>query len=110
MRRVAVILLILWGALATLASAQSVAALAWDTNANTTGYRLHYGAASRSYTVSVDTGNVTSYTVSSLVPGATYYFAVSAYNAVGESPLSNEVSVNTAPVPPSLLRFTSPTP
>jgi fibronectin type 3 domain-containing protein len=109
MKRVALILLVLWGALATLASAQSVA-LAWDTNANTTGYHLHYGAASRSYTVSVDTKLVTAYTVTGLVPGATYYFAVSAYNATGESPLSNEVSVNTAPVPPSLLRFTSSTP
>jgi hypothetical protein len=39
------------------------------------------------------TGNVTTYTVSNLPKGQTYFFAVSAYDSVGnESALSAEVS------------------
>jgi hypothetical protein len=37
-------------------------------------------------------GNVTSYTDTSVTNGATYYYKVSAVNAVGESALSNELS------------------
>jgi fibronectin type 3 domain-containing protein len=57
------------------------------------GYRVHYGPASRSYTNIVEAGNVMSTTVSGLVSGATYYFAVTAYNALGlESVFSNETT------------------
>ncbi len=59
---------------------------------------IHYGMASGAYSQGVDVGNTTSYTVSNLIDGKTYYFAVTAYNAVGyESVYSNEVSIVISP-------------
>ncbi|MFO1204702.1 MAG: LamG-like jellyroll fold domain-containing protein [Burkholderiales bacterium] len=68
--------------------------LAWDAVANATGYKLHYGQGSGSYSSTVDAGNQIAYTVPSLTDGARYYFAVSAYGPTGttESGYSNEVS------------------
>jgi PKD repeat protein len=87
---------------ASLASAGSVN-LAWDavTSASLAGYKIHYGSAAGSYTATIDVGNRTSYTVPNLTDGATYYFAVSAYDSArGESPYSNDVSVTLAPGAP----------
>jgi hypothetical protein len=69
--------------------------LAWDrpeTDASVIGYKVYYGTASRTYTVRIKVGNVTTYTVQRLAQGVTYYFAVTAYNRFGESSYSNEVS------------------
>ncbi|RII27087.1 MAG: hypothetical protein CXR31_07480 [Geobacter sp.] len=75
--------------------------LAWDppVNADGTpftgvaGYHLYFGTSSGTYSQSVNAGNVTSYTISNLAEGATYYFAVTDYDAAGnESAYSNEVS------------------
>lgn len=68
--------------------------LAWDPNteADLAGYKLHYGNASRNYSTTLNVGNVTTYSLTSLPPG-TYYFAVTAYNTAQlESAYSNEVS------------------
>ncbi len=73
--------------------------LSWDANseADLSGYRVHYGPVSSGYTESVDVGNSTSTTVSGLLPGSTYYFAVAAYNTMGQaSDYSNEVSTDVA--------------
>jgi len=57
-----------------------------------TGYRIYYGAASRSYSTSIMVGNVTNNTVLGLNSGDTYFFTVAAYTASGlESPFSNEL-------------------
>ena len=75
--------------------------LAWDANteSNLAGYKLHYGNTPRSqgaYTHSVTIGIATTYTIS-LQPG-TYYFALTAYNNVGnESGYSNEVWTEISP-------------
>src|ERR1700720_259581 len=85
-------------------AAQSVA-LAWDasTAPNILGYRLYTGTASGVYTQQIEVGNNTSTSVSNLVDGTTYFFAVTDYNTSGvESAPSNEVSY-TAPA-------TTPTP
>ena len=66
--------------------------LAWNPVAGATGYKLYYGTASRNYSSNVDAKNVTSYTVAGLTNGASYYFAVQAYNATATSGYSNEVS------------------
>jgi len=69
--------------------------LTWDRSpdSNVTGYRIDYGAVSGNYTNSVMVGNVTTNTVSGLVGGVTYFFAVSAYVANGlESIHSNEIA------------------
>jgi hypothetical protein len=71
--------------------------LAWDPpdiSTDVTGYMIHYGTASGSYSQSIDVGNTASYTVSNLTHGQTYYFAATAYNAAGyQSIYSNEVSI-----------------
>ncbi len=64
-----------------------------STSTDVTGYRIHYGTASGTYTASIAVGNVTSGTVTGLAEGVTYHFAVSAFNASGSvSGYSNEVS------------------
>ena len=70
--------------------------LAWDRNPepNIAGYVISYGTSSRSYTASVDVGNVTTSTIS-LTSGFRYFFAVQAYNTAGLwSTMSNEVSAD----------------
>jgi chitinase len=68
--------------------------LAWDRNSesNIAGYRLYYGTASRNYTANLDVGNTTQHKVTGLAAGATYYFAVTAYDTSGtQSAYSAEV-------------------
>lgn len=72
--------------------------LTWDANPepDIQGYKVFYGTASRNYTTNIDVGNVTSYTVTGLPSGQTYYFAIKAMDTTGNlSVFSNEV--NTAP-------------
>lgn len=72
----------------------TTATLAWNgiTDPSLSGYNVKVGTASGFYSRTITVGNVTSYTVDSLMTGTTYYFAVTAYNSAGESPPSNEVS------------------
>jgi hypothetical protein len=68
--------------------------LAWkgSSSPDVTGYRVHYGTASDSYTASIVVGNVTKATVPGLENGVTYFIAVSAIGPDGEeSEVSNEV-------------------
>lgn len=68
--------------------------LAWDPSSdpNVTGYNLYYGGATRNYTNIVDATSANSISVGNLAPGATYFFAATAYNSVGlESDYSVEV-------------------
>ncbi|WNR45243.1 fibronectin type III domain-containing protein [Paenibacillus roseipurpureus] len=64
--------------------------LSWSAVSGATGYKVKYGTASGSYSTTVSVGNVTSYTVSSLTNGTTYYFVVTATNSTVESAYSNE--------------------
>ena len=71
------------------------ATFAWEPNVESelAGYRISYGTASDSYSVHIDVHNVTTYTVTGLTAGQTYYFAVTAYDYDGyESRYSNSVS------------------
>lgn len=80
--------------------------LAWDpsTDPSVVGYRLYEGIESENYTNVLDVGSNLMVSVSGLVPGETYYFAVTAYDATGlESPFSGEISY-TVPL------ITTPTP
>lgn len=67
--------------------------LAWDpvNDSSVKGYKVHFGTSSRQYDTHQDVGNVTSF-VSYVSGGYTWYFAVSAYNAAGDSPLSQELA------------------
>jgi hypothetical protein len=69
--------------------------LAWDPapSPDTVGYKLYYGTQSGVYTHTNILGNTTTGTAPGLIENTTYYFVVTAYNAVGlESPPSNELS------------------
>jgi hypothetical protein len=71
------------------------ATLAWQPSSDptVTGYNLYYGTASHNYTSMVNAGPSSMATVSNLTSGATYYFAVTAYNSSSvQSPFSSEVS------------------
>ena len=87
--------------------------LAWNPGSGSAiaGYRLYEGAACRTYTNVIDVGNVTTKTVTGLVGGATYFFAVTAYNTNGqESDFSGELSY-TVPLPtntPPTIALTAP--
>jgi fibronectin type 3 domain-containing protein len=74
----------------------SSVALRWDKSPDrgVKGYRLHYVTTfSPNEWKFVDVGNVTTYTLSGLIPGKTYHCVVTAYNRAGrESPRSNEIT------------------
>ena len=72
--------------------------LAWDANTepNLAGYKVYYGTASHNYGSVLNVGKVTTYTVTGLTDGLTYYFAATAYNTANlESATSGEVSTST---------------
>ncbi len=64
--------------------------VAWTSISRATGYRLYFGRGSRTYPQIVNAGRATTYRVSGLTRGVTYYFAVKAYNAAGSSSYSVE--------------------
>lgn len=86
--------------------------LAWNPpSAEYGGFIIAYGTSNGSYTQTQDVGSQATYTVTSLNPGQTYYFAVKAYdqNRKVESPYSNQVSVTlpivaARPAPPKDVR------
>lgn len=78
-----------------------------NTEPDLAGYKIYMGTATGQYGLPQDVGNVTSRTIT-LTPttGATYYFALTAYDTSGnESGYSDEVSVfipdATAPAKPT---------
>jgi hypothetical protein len=71
----------------------AMATLQWDAvSGSITGYRLYVGAVPHVYHTRYEVGRATSYTVTNLEEDTPYYFAVTAYNAAGESGFSEEVS------------------
>lgn len=89
--------------------------LAWNaslsTNVGVINYNLYYGPASATYTNSFSVGTNTTGSVSNLVRGATYFFAVTAVCATNllESDFSNEVSWASPkpPPPPTVFKIIS---
>src|SRR5262249_55790750 len=76
-----------------------------------TNYKVYRSTSSGTETLLTTLGNVTSFTDSGLSNGTTYFYKVSAVNAVGESPLSLEKSatptaVATVPGAPNLTNAT----
>lgn len=77
----------------------NAAVLSWDpvTAINLSGYRVYYGTASGTYLQplgqGINVGSVTTYTVTGLSSGTTYYFTVTSVDTSGnESAFSTEVS------------------
>jgi hypothetical protein len=72
------------------------ATFGWNrSTSSVAGYKFCYGRYSRNYDYVVDVGKSTSCSISGLVEGTTYYFAVKAYDYEGfESKLSRELVYN----------------
>jgi uncharacterized repeat protein (TIGR01451 family) len=69
--------------------------LVWNVNSepDVAGYRIAWGSSPGSHPNLIDAGNVTTYTVTGLTQGSTYYFVVQAYDGAGNlSPNSQETS------------------
>lgn len=66
--------------------------LNWSVSADATGYRVLYGKESGVYPNGWNAGSATEYETTVLTPGK-YYFVVKAYNAYGESVLSQETTL-----------------
>jgi hypothetical protein len=74
-----------WSAISNVVSAKPftqtpTVGLAWNASqtANVSGYRVHFGTTSGTYSSHVDCGNTTTCDVT-VTAGPTYYFAVTAY-------------------------------
>ena len=88
--------------------------LTWDGNEepNLAGYMLYYGTSPGNYLSPIDVGNVTTYELSGLTDGTTYYIALTAYDTHNEeSEKTDEVSVSVQPLDPHtpIITITSPT-
>jgi hypothetical protein len=69
--------------------------LAWDASPGqeVVDYKVYYGPTAGTYNQLVDVGSSTNATISGLEPGAQYFFAATATDAVGlESSFSNEIA------------------
>jgi PKD repeat protein/fibronectin type 3 domain-containing protein len=78
--------------------ADSLVELAWEApslngGSVITNYTIYRGAASGILALLTTVGDVLSYTDTGLTNGDTYYYQISAANAVGEGPRSGEISV-----------------
>jgi parallel beta-helix repeat protein len=73
----------------------------YDGGSPITNYSIYRGNAPGTGTLLVEVGNVTRYVDTGLEMGKTYYYRVSARNANGEGPRSDELSVTV----PSMWRF-----
>jgi fibronectin type 3 domain-containing protein len=87
-------------------------ALTWTAPASNggsaiTGYKIYRGTVAGGETYTGISVAGTSYTNTGLTNGTTYYFKVSAVNAVGESSLSTEASATPATVPSPPLSLTA---
>ena len=88
--------------------------LSWQANpeSDLQSYNVYYGTQTRSYGPPIPVGNGTSYTLSGLEEGGTYFFAVSAVDTSGnESGYSEEISkqIASSDSQPPVISITSPT-
>jgi len=70
--------------------------LAWQppaTPPSVQGYRAHWGTSTGNYVETTEVGMATTAMLGGFAYDTTYYLAVTAFNAAGESPYSNEVTV-----------------
>lgn len=81
---------------ATILEAQQYT-IGWSQSTGTVdGYVLHYGAETGVYDHNIDVGLVQTYALD--LPAGVYYFAVSAYNSVGDGGNSVEAYLDSVPL------------
>jgi len=97
-RGIAFLTLLIAVALIPFASAEAGSVkLSWMPSASAQGYRVYFGSTSRDYMSFADVGPATQAQVDELDDCQSWFFAVTAYNSVGESGYSNEVVTWTRP-------------
>ncbi|MBI4691568.1 MAG: fibronectin type III domain-containing protein, partial [Nitrospirae bacterium] len=70
----------------TAAPGDTQLTVSWNANAEPVdGYKVYYGTQSGNYTNLVDVGKTTSYTITGLTNGTTYYVSVTAYADIKET-------------------------
>src|ERR1700724_621283 len=81
-------------------SAVHAATATWNANTETdiAGYILSYGTSPGVHPTSVDVKNVTTWQITTLTPGQTYYFVVQAYNTSAMTSVASVEVVFTDPV------------
>ena len=90
--------------------------LTWNANTESdlAGYKVYYGTVTKAYTTSIDAGDVTTFTLTGLTQGQTYYIAVTAYDtSYNESGVSIEVygiAIQVEPLPPAPAPTITPIP
>jgi hypothetical protein len=97
------------GFFASPVKASTTVNVMWNAIANTNiaGYKLYYGTVSQQYTNAIVAGNVTNTSISGILPGTTYYFAATSYNAAGwESAYSLEIAYTVPAVTALLVSIT----
>ncbi len=80
--------------------AQETIQLAWNAETGTTavGYKVHYGIATKTYTMVMDVGTNISAMVTNCKAGTNYFFVVTAYNSTKtEGAYSDEVMTTAVP-------------
>ena len=104
-----IVIVLLIGSASTLHAANATAT--WNQNAESdiAGYKLSYGTQSGAYSTTVDTGNVTTWSLT-LAAGQTYYLALQAYDTSGLiSPFSAEVVFTVPALTPPTITSLAPT-
>src|SRR5262249_53950535 len=91
-------------ALNTATRGNGTVSLAWSAPASNggsaiTNYRVYRSTSSGTETLLTTLGNVTSFNDAGLTNGITYFYKVSALNAIGEGGLSNELNATPATIP-----------
>ena len=91
--------------LPAVAIADSVS-LSWDTNPekDLAGYKVHIGTSPRKYTRTIDVGHLTSFRISGLFPGETYFIAVTAYDIFANESGPSAELIATIPEPPRMAK------
>ncbi len=109
-RNIGVIVIVFISIFPTLCTAASLL-VTWraSSDADLAGYKVYYGTRSGTYETIADVQKVTSYQISNVQNGSTYYVAVSSYdNSRNESSRSTEISAY-IPVPVVIKDTTLPT-
>ena len=100
MRKVFLVVLIMWVISVTFAYAESIT-VTWDANSeeDLAGYKVYYGTSAGNYLSPVNVGNVTVYEITGLTADTRYYIALTAYDtSQNESEKSDEVNAVAHPL------------
>lgn len=77
------------------AKTTSAITVSWSAISGATNYKYYIGTSANPTSPGSNTGNVTSYQITSLSAGTTYYVRLKATNATGDSGYSNELTIDT---------------